>query len=253
MKKQAKPKIAIVGLTSCTGCLVEIVNLGEQLVHMLEYIEIVNFLLVKEGGESDHYDIAFVEGSPVTKENIKDLKKIRQKSKFLVALGACACIGGIPEIKNQTNKNKLIKTVYQSVKKIDNPDIKPLKEYVKVDFEIPGCPPNKNEFAQIINELLAGKIPKIPQRPVCHECQLREYGCLLQQGFPCLGPIILGGCEAICLKNKVSCAGCRGLLLYPPIQNFKKLLKKQGVNKKNLDNILEKFGLKDEFQKLCQK
>lgn len=252
-KKISKPKIAIVSLTSCAGCIVEIVNLGEQLLHMLEYIEIVDFPLVKERQKSNSYDIAFLEGSPVTKENIQDLEKLRKKSKLLVALGACACIGGIPELKNQTNKDKLIKNIYQSVKKIDNPDIKPLNKYVKIDFEIPGCPPNKNEFAQIVNELLANKIPKIPAWPVCYECQLREYGCLLQQGFPCLGPIVLGGCEAICLKNKQACSGCRGLLPGPPIKNFKKLLKQHGVDKKNLDSILEKFGLKDKFQTLCQK
>jgi coenzyme F420-reducing hydrogenase gamma subunit len=212
MKKNKKPKIAIINLTSCSGCLIEIVNLGKRFLDILKYIEIVDFPLVEEARSPAKYDIAFVEGSAVTKENIEDLRIIRKKTKFLVALGACACIGGIPEIKNYRGKDKIIKSVYRVIKKIDNPEIKPLKEYVKVDFEIPGCPPNKNEFYWAVTELLAGKLPRIPRRPVCYECQIRGYECLLQKGLPCLGPVTLGGCEAICLRENWPCAGCRGFL-----------------------------------------
>ncbi|MBL7141485.1 hypothetical protein ISS21_00040 [Patescibacteria group bacterium] len=250
--KSNKPKVAIINLTSCSGCLVEIINLGERLLDILEYIEIVNFPLVEGRKALGQYDITFIEGSPITKENIEDLERIRQKSKFLIALGICACIGGIPKIKNYYNKDKLIKTVYQSVKKIDNPLIKPLKEYVKVDFEIPGCPPDKNEIYWVIKELLAGKIPKIQSQPVCYECQIREYECLLQKGLPCLGPVILGGCEAICLKSGEPCGGCRGLLDNAKVKNFKKLLKEQRMSGKKLNSLLEGFGIRDQFEKLCQ-
>lgn len=256
MRKNQKPKIAIINLTSCSGCLVEFINLGTELLDILDYIEIIDFSLVKEEKGLSGYDITFIEGSPITKKNIQDLKKLRQKSKFLIALGTCACVGGIPEIKNYRDKDKLIKKVYYSVKKIDNPLVKPLKEYIKVDFEIPGCPPNKNEFARILRELLAGKIPKIPRRPVCYECQIREYDCLLQRGLPCLGPIILGGCEAICLRSKEPCAGCRGILpnanIKSQIRKMKKLLKQQGVDNKKLNSLLEEFGLRDQVKKILQ-
>ena len=247
-----RTKIAIISLTSCNGCLVEIINLGKKLLDILEYVEIVDFPLVEEKRTPGAYDITFIEGSPITKENIEDLRKLRKKTKFLVALGTCASLGGVPEIKNYRDKNKLIKSVYQCVKKIDNPPVLPLKSYVKVDFEIPGCPPNKDEIYRIVTELLSGKIPKIFPWPVCYECQIREYDCLLQKGLPCLGPITLGGCGAICLANKEPCAGCRGFLPRAPIKNFKKLLKDKGVTKKKLNTLLEKFGLKDDYYEILK-
>lgn len=243
----SKPKIAIISLTSCSGCQIEALNLGERFLDILKFTEIGNFPLIEEKRDVKKYDLTFIEGTPITKANIKSLKKIREKTKFLVALGTCACLGGVPEIKNYQDKEKIIKTVYRFVKKIDNPEIKPLSNYVQIDFELPGCPINKNEFYRIVCEILAGKSPIIPQRPVCYECQLREYDCLLQKGELCLGPIILGGCQAICLKSNIPCDGCRGLLPEPKIGNFLRILKKHKIKIKEFLKRLERFGVRDEM------
>ena len=202
-----KPKIAIFSLTSCSGCQIEVVNLGKKFLDILKYIKIENFPLVKEKKNIKKYDIVFIEGSPMTKENIKELKSIRKKTKFLIALGTCACLGCVPKIKNYKDKDEIIKNVYQFIKKIDNFEIKPLKDCVKIDFELPGCPIDKNEFYWAVCQLVNGKIPKISQKPVCYECQLKENECLLQKKMICLGPLILGGCEAICLKSNFPCNG----------------------------------------------
>ncbi|MBI4653251.1 NADH:ubiquinone oxidoreductase [Candidatus Kuenenbacteria bacterium] len=241
---KSKLKIAIFSLTSCSGCQMEVVNLGGKFLDILKYIKVENFPLVKEKKNVKKYDVVFIEGSPVTKKNIKELKKIRKKTKFLIALGTCACLGCVQKMKNYRNKDEVIKNVYQFVKKIDNFEIKPLKDYVTIDFELSGCPINKNEFYWAICQLLAGKIPKISQRPVCYECQLEENECLLQKGQVCLGPLILGGCEAVCLKSKQSCDGCRGFLKDAKIENYIKIFKKQGIDKKDFEESLEIFGLK---------
>ncbi|MFH1838384.1 MAG: hypothetical protein ABH808_02745 [Candidatus Kuenenbacteria bacterium] len=237
-------KIAIFSLTSCSGCQMEIVNLGEKFLDILKFVKIENFPLVKEIKNIKKYDIVFIEGCPLTKENIKELKEIRKKTKFLIALGACACLGCVSKIKNYRDKNKIIKNVYQFIKKIDNLEIKPLKDYVKIDFELPGCPINKNEFYWAVCQILNGKIPQISQRPVCYECQLEENECLLQKGLICLGPLILGGCEAICLKSNLACDGCRGLLKDSKMENYIKMLEKYKINKKDFEEKLEEFGLK---------
>jgi len=92
----------------------------------------------------------------------------------------------------------LIKYVYPNIRGIDNPNIKSVKELVKVDLEIPGCPINKDEFFRLTDELLKGKMPKIEQKPVCEECPRRNKNCLLLLGKPCLGAISLAGCGAPC-------------------------------------------------------
>jgi len=248
-----KIKIAILSLTSCAGCQVEVLNLGEKIGKIGELFQIVNFPLIEDRRDYPKYDVLFIEGSPAKKEEIKKLKKLRKKTKILVALGACACIGGIPEMKNYKNRYEIMRKVYKRPEGIDNIEIKPLKEIVKVDFEIPGCPPRKEEILRFLIDTFFSKKFKIPQFPVCFECQIRQYECLLQKGKVCLGPIILGGCEAICLKNKIPCHGCRGFLKEPFLKNYLEVLKKYGIEEKEFWLALEKFGLKDEAKKIYEK
>src|SRR3989338_686245 len=173
-----KPTIAIVSLTCCEGCQVAILDLGERFLQLAKHIKIGDFAFLEDMPELTTYDIVFIEGAPITEANIARLKKLREKSKILVALGACAALGGIAEIKNYQDKNERMRYVYKNFESINNPDIKPLGYYVKVDFEIPGCPINKEEFLKITRQLLGGIPPYIPQRPVCYECQLKQNKCL---------------------------------------------------------------------------
>src|SRR3990167_477004 len=95
-----KPTIAIVSLTCCEGCQVAILDLGERFLQLAKHIKIGDF--------------AFLEGAPITEANIARLKKLREKSKILVALGACAALGGIAEIKNYQDKNERMRYVYKN-------------------------------------------------------------------------------------------------------------------------------------------
>jgi coenzyme F420-reducing hydrogenase gamma subunit len=245
MEKNKKPTIAIVSLTCCEGCQVAILDLGARFLELAGKITIGNFGFLEEEPSAQQYDIIFVEGAPISPENIVKLKDMRARSKYLIALGACASLGGIAEIKNYQDKNERLRYVYKNFEGINNPDIKPLSHYVKVDLEIPGCPINKEEFLQITKDLLAGVPPKIPQRPVCYECQLRQNGCLLQEGLPCLGPVILGGCGAVCPSNAYPCDGCRGPLKDIKIENMVKQLSQEGYSEEEVKLILQRFGVQD--------
>lgn len=248
-----KPKIAIYSLTSCEGCQFAILDLGERFLEFCqECVDIGDFQLIEELKETPYYDIAFIEGSPITKENLYNLKRIRKKTKILVALSTCSTTGCVQKIKNYYNKEKILKKVYKDSRKIDNPKIEPLRKFVKVDLEIPGCPINKEEFLRIVYDLKEGKIPQIPQRPVCYECQIRKTDCLLQQGEACLGPVIRGGCEAVCPVANYRCEGCRGVIAGANIQSFQKVLNKI-ISKKELNQLLEKYGIKDEWIEALRK
>lgn len=242
-----KPKIAIFSLTDCEGCMISILNLGQRFLDLMEKVEIAEFPLIKElPAGKDFFDIAFVEGSAITKKNMKRLKDVRKKTKILVALGACASIGGIQQIKNYRDKEELIRYVYPEPGGIDNPKILPLRDVVKIDFEIQGCPINKEDFLEICLALTNEKIPKYPQRAVCYDCQLRENDCLLQQGLPCMGPITLGGCGAPCPSSGYICDVCRGPLKEINFKNMIKALKNK-ADPKEIEHILERFGAKDEI------
>lgn len=223
-----KQKLAIIALSSCEGCQFAILDLGKKFLKILRDFELVEFSLIEDEPDLSKYDICLVEGSVITKEDDKKLRSARKKSKILVSLGACACVGGVPERIN--------------------PKIRPLKELVKIDLEIPGCPPNNKEIFKMLYELKLGKIPKIPQKPVCSECPLLRQGkCFLLQKKLCLGSITLAGCEAICLKSNYRCEGCRG-----PIKNkeiIKNTLKffNKIATKKEITHLIQKFGLEQEI------
>lgn len=257
-EKNKKPVIAIVSLTCCEGCQVAILDLGEKFLNLTEKITIGDFIMLEENEEIKNYDIVFVEGAPITEENIARLKDLRSRSKFLAALGACAALGGIAEIKNYQDKFERLRYVYKNFESINNPDIKPLSHYVKVDLEIPGCPINKDEFLAVIKQLLfvftvtppdrleiALSAIKIPQRPVCYECQLKENECLLQKGLPCLGPVMLGGCGAPCPSSFYPCDGCRGPMKETKTENLNKQLARQGYSEQEIKLILQRFGVED--------
>jgi sulfhydrogenase subunit delta len=246
-----KPVIAILSLTCCEGCQVAIFDLGERFLEFLTKVDIGDFRLAEELPDVKKYDIAIVEGTAITKQQLRRLKIVRKKSKYLIAIGACACVGGVQEMKDyRGNKNRLIKYVYPNIRGIDNPNIKSVKELVRIDLEIPGCPINKDEFFRIINELLEGKFPKIEQKPVCEECPRRNKNCFLLLGKPCLGAITLAGCGASCPANNFLCDGCRGPRKGINLGAMKKALKyKAHLREDEIEMIMERFGEKNEILK----
>ena len=250
--KKKKLKLAIASMTCCEGCQVEILNLGEKLLDIFEIFELGNFSWVKEREEVSRYDVALIEGTPLTQEDFSNLKELRKKSKIIVAMGTCAHLGGVQEIKNYTEREKKekVKYVYSKYKRIENAIVVPLSKVVKVDYIAPGCPINREELYNILSDIALGKSPKILPRPVCYECQNQGYECLLQKGEPCLGPITLGGCEAVCLKSNRFCYGCRGPLdaKNPVTKRHLDKLEKS-VGKKYLREVLETFGTEDDFLK----
>lgn len=246
----AKLKTAIISLTCCEGCQFAILDLGKKLLKISEILELDNFRLGSSYEAQGPYDVVFVEGTPITEEDIVNVIKARKEAKILVALGTCADLGGVAEIKNYSNsgKGKMMEYVYKNIEGLDNNKIRPISAYVKVDARIPGCPIEKEEFLHFANELSAGKIYKIPDIPVCYECQLRQNKCLLQEGKPCFGPVTLGGCKAVCPSNNFICEACRGPIRERNLASLKKILGNK-FPPKELMKIAEIYGVKDDLEK----
>lgn len=247
-----KPKIIISSLTSCEGCQFTLLDLGERLFSFFKKVEVVDFSLIEDSPypKNKKVDVAFVEGNPITEENVALLKKIREESKILVALGNCAALGGIPEMKNYQGKEKTIRYLYKGLKNVANPDILELDKFVKVDFTVPGCPINGEEFLRFADELISGKIPELPRIPVCMECPYRATPkCFLIRKKICFGPITLAGCKAVCTRNELTCRACRGLLKNVNAKNFLKGME-NWAKREDIDADLEIFGVKNDVDKL---
>ena len=246
--RKVKPKVAIVSLTSCEGCQFALLDLGQRFLDLDKKAEIIDFRLIEDQEDPGmNLDLVFVEGNPVTEDNLRLLLEIRKRSRILVALGNCAAMGGIPEIKSYQEGAGTIKHVYKYIHGIHNPEIKELDNFVKVDFTLPGCPINGEEFLKYLPELLAGKIPAIPDQPVCIECKKRGNVCLLLENKPCFGPMILGGCDAVCPTARMMCQGCRGLRPSGNPAAMKVALKNM-MTEEEFENTAEIYGLRDDIE-----
>jgi len=207
----AKPKIAFFDFAGCEGDQLQVANLEEKLLDVLEHVDLVNFREVMTE-RSDDYDIAFVEGSITRPEDEKRIKEIRSRAKLLVALGACASIGGVNCIKNFLEESVCRDVVYgDKARWFATYSARPVRAVVPVDLEIPGCPVDRKEFLRVVKELLTGKTPWLPDYPVCMECKKAGNICNYERGRACLGIITRAGCGACCVTEGAVCWGCRGL------------------------------------------
>ena len=233
-----KPKVAFFDFASCEGCQLQIANLEEKVIDLVNVVDVVAFREVMKE-ESDDYDIAFIEGSISRPIDEKRLKKIRKKAKILVALGACAHLGGVQKMGNQWSSKENLKEVYPNVSSkiindknpfFEKPRHRAVDEVVKVDYVIPGCPIDRDEFIKVVAALVQGKTPSIPDYPVCVECKKAENECLFTIGKFCMGPLARAGCGAICPTYGNECEACRGYVSHPHINAQLSVFEKYGLD-----------------------
>ncbi|WP_048103794.1 NADH:ubiquinone oxidoreductase [Aciduliprofundum sp. MAR08-339] len=231
-------KIGIFSLSCCEGCSVQFLNLENEILEILKYMGIGNFRLAKEINEWP-VDIAFIEGTPTNGEEISKLLRIRRDSKILVALGVCAATGGVPALVNTMEKRDAI-MVYDGMPPKMPVDPKPLEYYVDVDYTLYGCPFSIDELKALLTSVIMGKRFRNKRYSVCVECSLRENGCLLEEGYLCMGPITRAGCNALCTSNGTVCLGCRGPYEDANIKGHIKILRDMGFSK---DEIIEAYSI----------
>ncbi len=235
-----KPRVAIYDFTDCEGCEVKLVSLREKLLLLEKRIDIADWRLGQDRKESGPFDITIIEGTPITKHEVELLKKLREESKVLIGLGACACLGGIPAILDKKERTKWYKKIYGEEYKPRGIDALPLSAYVKVDFLIHGCPVDENEIIRIVQDLLAGKEPKYRGYSVCFDCKRANNECRIINEKPCLGPITQGGCGAICISGGSPCYGCFGIRQEANIKGLSKIL--EGLtDKKEIERYFSMF------------
>ena len=244
-----KPRVAFFDFASCEGCQLQVINLEEDLLKVLEAVDVVTFReAMKE--QSDDYDIAFVEGSITRRSDEERLNTIRRNAKVLIALGSCATLGGINCLKNFHEQEYVKKLVYgDKASSYETYPSRPLKAVVPVDFEIHGCPINRDEFAMVLKALLLGKKPEIPNFPVCVECKMAENICVFERGMTCMGPVTRAGCGACCVTEGSFCWGCRGLVDDPNADSQREVLATHGLS---VHDILGKFRLYTGFSEVAK-
>lgn len=234
-------KVAEEWLNICGGCEVAILDLGEKLLDLLPALEFVHMPVLMDhkyfgqtGEKSEleipEADVGMISGGIRNEKERHVAEEMRKKCKTLIALGSCACYGGIPALANMYSVDDLLEKVYRdsvTTESADTPseDLPPLTdmvyavdEVVDVDLYIPGCPLNPAVILEALTCLLEGKPFELPERSVCDDCPTvrkeksdvglkrplqdaeftpGEYDtlkCFNEQGILCLGPVTRSGC-----------------------------------------------------------
>ena len=239
-----KPKLGVFKFASCDGCQLSLLDCEDELLAVAGAVQIAFFPEASREYLEGPYDLTLVEGSITTPHDLEAIKKIREDSKFLVAIGACATAGGIQALRNWKDVTEFTRYVYAHPEYISTLETSTaISDHVKVDFELRGCPINKWQLVELVNALLHARKPNIPTYSVCVECKRRGTPCVMvAQGIPCLGPVTQAGCGALCPAYNRGCYGCFGPMETPNVPALAEWCKSLGVDDRTLVNALRSFN-----------
>jgi coenzyme F420-reducing hydrogenase gamma subunit len=226
-----RPTVAVHKFSSCDGCQLAFLNAGEDLLTLTELVDIRWFAEAGVQIAEGPVDIAFVEGSVSTRREREHILRIREQSKLLITIGACATSGGLQALRNLADGDAWLADLYASPEYIDSlSTATPITDHVPVDFQIWGCPCNGEQVLGAVRDLLFGVAPRASADKVCMECKRRQTVCtMVTRGAPCMGAVTRGGCGALCPGFGRDCYGCFG-----PAET---------ANSKSLGRRLEGLGL----------
>ena len=243
-ERRYRPKVAVWKFASCDGCQLSLLSCEDELLDVVGEIEIAYFLEATTAVIKGPYDLSLVEGSITTEHDAQRIRKIRQQSKKLITIGACANSGGIQALRNFGDVDHFIRSVYARPDYISTlRTSSPIHEHVPVDFELRGCPINKAQLVEVINATLNERAPNIPHVSQCVECKKNGTVCLMvAKGIPCLGPVTHAGCGNLCPSTDRGCFGCFGPSEAPNGLSLAKQLEKLGMSKLEIRDFFRSYN-----------
>ncbi|MEJ2033050.1 MAG: hypothetical protein P8Y63_08445 [Deltaproteobacteria bacterium] len=168
----AKPRFGFFKYSCCSGCEFEFIYFQRRILETLQNFDFVFCRMVSSGGTPDGpFDLALVEGTVTESWQVDELKKIRDQSRLLYAIGSCAVNGGIPAIKATVVEQEAEKRVYSDLSTIHSIRPHAIDAYVKIDGTIKGCPPGEPELHRVLAAVLLGQAPELIEYSVCVECK----------------------------------------------------------------------------------
>lgn len=225
------PRLGVFKFASCDGCQLSLLDCEDELLALAEQVEVAYFLEATRQPLVGEFDLALVEGSISSPEQLEQIHDIRQRSRFLVAIGACATAGGIQALRNGADVAEFLRLVYARPDYIQTlATSTPLAAHVQVDYELRGCPISKHQLLDTVTALLVGRRPRQPNHSVCLECKRAGWVCVMvAHGTHCLGPITQAGCGALCPGFDRGCYGCFGPAGSPNVDSLTRQFSLRGV------------------------
>ncbi|MGP8078279.1 MAG: oxidoreductase [Thermoplasmata archaeon] len=244
MPRPSRPKVAVFKFASCDGCQLTLLDCEDELLPVSERVEIADFREASSAVIEGPFDLSLVEGSITTAHDADRIQAIRAQSRALVTIGACATAGGIQALRNFADVAEYQRVVYARPEYIQAlATSTPIRDHVKVDFELRGCPISKAQLVEVLAAFLGRRAPNVPVDSVCAECKRRGNVCVLvARGTPCLGPVTQAGCGAICPSFDRGCYGCFGPQDVPNLPSLSGRLLELGMERAALHRFLRSFN-----------
>ncbi len=141
-----------------------LLDMDERLAELATAIDIVYGPLVDTKSFPTQVDLTLVEGSVSSEEDLSKIKKIREHTRLLIAMGDCAVTGNVPSMRNPFGTETVLQHIYlrhapSSIVPSLLPRVLPVHQVVEVDAFLPGCPPPADALYFALTELLAGRLP----------------------------------------------------------------------------------------------
>jgi sulfhydrogenase subunit delta len=241
----ATPTLAVWKFASCDGCQLTLLDCEDELLPLAGRVTIAHFLEASRAVLPGPYDVSLVEGSITTGADVERIRFVREQSKVLITIGACATSGGIQALRNFADVEDFRNAVYASPEYIDTlATSTPIAAHVPVDFELRGCPIDRHQLLEVLTAFLAGRKPDIPDTSVCTECKRRGLTCVtVAHGTPCLGPVTHAGCGALCPAVARGCYGCFGPMTGANVPALLPALRACGMDEAGIDRVFSTFNV----------
>ncbi len=174
-----KIKVSMIGLCGCWGCSLSLLDVDERILELLDHITILRSSFTDIKRIPERCTIGFIEGGVANEENFETLQHYRENCDVLISVGACAIWGGVPAMRNaRTELEDCLREAYADsvTRPGEGPSLIPLHdelpriadrvypchEVVKMDYFIPGCPPDGDAIFRVLNDLLNGRPIDLP-------------------------------------------------------------------------------------------
>ena len=126
--------------------------------HYETWNKVLNFKHVRvlnQQNKDGLFDVSFIEGAISSDKQADRVKEIRNQSKYIVAIGACAVMGMPSSQRNQFTAAQNAEIQFLLDRFNYNDKVLRVEDVIKVDFRVPGCPMNEKIFLQTIDQLIS--------------------------------------------------------------------------------------------------
>lgn len=146
------PTLAVWKFASCDGCQLTLLDCEDELLAIAGRVKIARFTEASSEIQPGPYDVSLVEGSITTADDAERIRQVREMSRTLVTIGACATAGGVQALRNFADVQEFTSVVYARPDYISTlATSTPIAAHVDVDFELHGCPIDRRQLLEVIS------------------------------------------------------------------------------------------------------